>query len=183
MGRNVSPCTRCTLPDPGCVGCRRALETVLPTEFGIFFPNVGPFLPLLAPPGLLEGSRKAQLLPIHTCTSVTCICHRGRSPRAVGAALAGGSPVGTGVRWHCTFTWGGSHLPAGCILLLQQAGLRGAGVPGTGDRQQGGGLTCHQAGQGKGADEPCRGATARVEVGERRNDARHVGAAKTHLHH
>ena len=151
------PCARCTLPARGRVGCGRALEAALPAEFGIFFPNVGSFLPLLPPPGLLEGSRKAGLLPAHTdtctrmtCTRVTCTRRGGRSPRAVGTVLAEGSPVGTGGRWHCSFTQGSSHLPAGCILLLQQAGVRGAGVPGTGDRQQGGGLTRHQAGQGKG---------------------------------
>ena len=154
----AAPC----LPARGRVGCGRALEAALPAEFGIFFPNVGSFLPLLAPPGLLEGSRKARLLPAHTdtrtrvtctcvtCTRVTCTRRGGHSPRAVGTVLAEGSPVGTGGRWHCSFTQGSSHLPAGCILLLQQAGVRGAGVPGTGDRQQGGGLTRHQAGQGKG---------------------------------
>lgn len=43
------------------------------------------------------------------------------------------------------------HTPccaAGCLILLQQAGIRGAGVPRAGDRQQGGGVTRHQAGQG-----------------------------------
>jgi len=155
----------CPQPAASMAGLRRQRSLL---NLGFFFPSMGPFLPLLPPPGLLEGCRRAQLLPAcaHTCTRVTRACRSGRSPWAVGAALWEPGAAGTTASPRV-----GSRLPAGCILLLQQAGVRGAGVPGAGDRQQGGGLARHQAGQGKGAG-----------AGGRRAGVGHTGAAETRMH-
>lgn len=62
----------------------------------------------------------------------------------------GGAPREPGVTGTAASPGTALTCPTGCILLLQQAGLRGAGVPGAGDRQQGGRLTRRQAGQGEG---------------------------------
>lgn len=134
---------------------QKVLEAALPTEFGLF-PQSQPFLASVCSPWAAGGGREAAACShtrtdTHTEDSVTCTCHGGCSPWPVG-------------HQHCSFNQRDSSLPTGCILLLQQAGVRGAGIPGAGDRQQGGGVTCGQTGQGKGATD--RGDTARPGKGE-----------------
>lgn len=82
-GKNVSPSAAApcllpccapalrprALPVPGCTGCGRALEAVLPTEFGFFFPNMSPFFPLLAPAGCWREAEKLGC-SLHTHTHV-----------------------------------------------------------------------------------------------------------------
>lgn len=128
------------LPGPSTGGLSRQRSL---WSFGVL---CAAFLSLLAPPGLLEeracrrGARFGSQGQSRVVTDSAPCCWKQQTPH-----------VHTHTRVH---TWP-LHAPwftrasmAGCLVLLQQDGLRGAGVPGAGDGQPGGGVARHQAGQG-----------------------------------